>query len=411
MAGDELERLYLATRAQTVRLAAPISRADHALQRMADASPTQWHLAHTTWFFERMVLAEADAGYAPVDPAYDYWFNSYYDAVGPRHPRPERHAIPVTLDAIHAYRAAVDARLVEALPRLPHALRDRVVLGVAHEEQHQELLLTDIFYGLLDDGGRAYRARAASASPAAAAPLDWLAHPGGLVELGVTAAAPFAFDNEGPRHRVWLEPFALATRCVTNAEWDEFVADGGYADPRHWLSDGWATAQAGGWRRPWHWLDDGREVTLNGVVARAPAAPVCHLSFYEADAYARWAGARLPTEAEWEVLAAPVEAAHPGALPGHFVDDDVLHPAPQPPGFRPFGDVWQWTASPYTAYPRFAPAAGALGEYNGKFMCNQLVLRGGSCLSPRRHLRASYRNFFPPHARWQMSGLRLARWT
>ncbi len=410
MAGEALERVFTTTRDTTVRLAAPLALADHDVQSMADASPTKWHLAHTTWFFERMVLAEADPGYAPVDPGYDFLFNSYYEALGSRHPRAERGAITVPLADVHAYRAVIDRRIAEALPTLAAPLRARVELGCAHEEQHQELLLTDAKHALFVGGRPPYQAAPAEAPLETAPPLDWVAHPGGLIELGAAVGDGFAFDNEGPRHKVWLEPFALATRCVSNAEWAAFVDDGGYREPAHWLSDGWAAVQAAGWQRPMYWTDDGREHTLGGVVARAPAAPVSHVSFYEADAYARWAGARLPGEAEWEVIAAG-DVAERGVA-GNFADDGRLHPAPaRPHALQLFGDVWEWTASPYVAYPRFTPLAGALGEYNGKFMCNQLVLRGGSCLSPRRHLRASYRNFFGPATRWQMSGVRLARWT
>jgi ergothioneine biosynthesis protein EgtB len=408
---DELLALFTSTRAATMRLAAPISVADHDVQSMADASPTKWHLAHTTWFFERNVLAEAIAGYAPVDPSYYVLFNSYYVSLGPSHPRAERGAITVPLADVHAYRATIEGRIREVLPTLSDELRDRVVLGCAHEEQHQELLLTDIKHALFVDGMRAYRELEAPASDDVSPDLDGIAHPGGLIEIGIEPGSDFTFDNEAPRHKVWLEPFALASRCVTNAEWDAFIADGGYRDARLWLSDGWAAAQAGGWQRPLYWTDDGREHTLDGTVRRRPGVPVCHVSYYEADAYARWAGARLPTEAEWEAVASEVAAEH--GITGTFVDDGdgPLHPnVAGARGAQLFGDVWEWTASPYVPYPRFRPLAGALGEYNGKFMCNTLVLRGGSCLSPRRHLRASYRNYFSPATRWQMSGVRLARW-
>ncbi len=412
---DDLMARYRRTRAATAALAARLAPDDQLAQSMPDASPTKWHLAHTTWFFERMVLAALDPAYEPVHPRYEFLFNSYYEAVGPRQPRPERSLITrPTLVEVGQYRRAVDARMEAAIPRLTPALRAVARLGCEHEEQHQELVLTDARHALFTSPLRPAYLAPGPATPRREAPaLDWVSHEGGVVEVG-HAGGGFAFDNEGPRHRVWLDPFALATRCVTNGEWEGFIDDGGYRDPSLWLSDGWAAAQAGGWEAPLYWGHEGGrrvEFTLRGTRQLDPDAPVCAVSYYEADAYARWAsrhvdGARLPTEAEWEALAAamPVE--------GNFVERGAYEPEAAGAGLSQlFGDVWEWTASPYVAYPRFKPLAGALGEYNGKFMCNQMVLRGGSCLSPRGHLRATYRNFFAPGARWQMSGVRLARWT
>jgi len=414
MSTEGLRARFVEVRATTVALAARLAPDVQLVQSMDDASPTKWHLAHTTWFFERMVLATAVPGYVPVDPGYDFLFNSYYEAVGARQPRGQRGLIArPTLEEVAVYRAEVDARLMAVLDRLDDAALATVRLGCEHEQQHQELLLTDAKHALFHDRRRPAYQAAAGAAAARARSLAFVPGPDGVVEIG-HAGAGFAFDNEGPRHRVWLEPFELADRCVTNAEWQDFVDDGGYRDPAHWLSDGWSVAQRDGWTAPLYWgAPDGEpvEFTLAGTVARDPDAPVGHVSFYEADAYARWRaashgdGARLPTEAEWEVIALD-RAVH-----GNFLDEGRLHPtAPAPGTDQLFGDVWEWTASPYVAYPRFRPLAGALGEYNGKFMCNQLVLRGGSCLSPRSHLRATYRNFFGPATRWQMAGVRLARW-
>lgn len=416
MTNDDLLERYRRARAATVALAGRLAPDDQLAQPMPDASPTKWHLAHTTWFFERMVLAAANPRYEPLHPRYEFLFNSYYESVGPRQPRPRRALITrPTLDEVHAYRRAVDKRMAAAIVTLPESLCPVVVLGCEHEAQHQELVLTDAKNVLFESPLRpAYLAPAPQARRATA-PLDWVSHPGGLVESGRDAGDEgFAFDNEAPRHKAWVEPFALATRCVTNREWEAFVDDGGYRDAAHWLSDGWSAAQEGAWEAPLYWgREEGRRVefTLRGTRPLDPDAPVCHVSFYEADAYARWVsrrveGARLPSEAEWELLAsrAPVE--------GNFVEEGRFHPEAAGDGLAQlFGDVWEWTASPYVAYPRYRALPGALGEYNGKFMCNQVVLRGGSCLSPRAHLRASYRNFFPPGARWQMSGVRLARWT
>jgi ergothioneine biosynthesis protein EgtB len=390
---------YLRIRAATLALAAPLDPEDCVAQSMPDASPVKWHLAHTTWFFERFVLRALAPDTPAFDPAFDFLFNSYYEAVGARHARPERGLLTrPSLARVREYRASVDARMADLLDagRAGDAeLAARVDLGLAHEEQHQELVVTDLKHLLSCHPLRpSYHERRPGASAAAPA-LAWLDRPGGFVRLGA-AAEGFALDHERPRHRAWLEPHAIAARPVTNGEYAEFVRDGGYRDPALWLSDGWTTVQREGWSRPLYWQEDlAAEFTLAGMSALDPHRPAVHLSYYEADAYARWAGARLPTEAEWEALAGERPAV------GHFADSG--EPA------QLYGDVWEWTSSPYVAYPGYRPATGALGEYNGKFMCNQFVLRGGSCASPPGHLRASYRNFFPPAARWQFAGLRLAR--
>ena len=392
---DRFERV----RARTLALAEPLSAEDMAVQSMPDASPVKWHLAHTTWFFETFLLLP-HAGAAPVDPAYGYLFNSYYEAAGPRHARPKRGLLtrPSLADVLD-YRSRVDGamrRWLAGTQQAPEVLA-LLELGLNHEEQHQELILTDLKHLLSENPLKpAYAAPAAAEGKAPA--LSWHPHPGGLAEIG-HAGPGFTFDNEGPRHRVWLEPFELASRPVTAGEYLEFVLDGGYRDPRHWLSDGWAAVQAQGWAAPAYWREEGGRwlvFTLSGERPLAPDAPACHLSHYEADAYARWAGCRLPTEAEWETVAAPLWRQVGPAL----------HPPPAA-GF-PAG-VWEWTASAYLPYPRFRPAEGAVGEYNGKFMSGQMVLRGASCATPAGHSRPTYRNFFPPGARWQVSGLRLAR--
>jgi ergothioneine biosynthesis protein EgtB len=411
---DELTRRFVRTRAATEVLASRLTPDDQLVQSMPDASPTKWHLAHTSWFFERMVLAAADKGYVPVHPRYEFLFNSYYEAVGARQPRPRRALITrPTLHEVYDYRKAIDARILAAIPTLPESLHATLRLGCEHEQQHQELLLTDAAHALFESPMRPAYLAPTLEPQSETVPCEYVSHPGGIVEMGHKETG-FAFDNETPRHKVWLEPFALATRCVTNGEWEAFIDDGGYHNPSHWLSDGWNTVQNEHWEAPLYWsIEDGKrtEFTLRGQRELVREEPVSHVSFYEADAYARWSarrtpGTRLPSEAEWETIAAEV------AVAGNFVEQECLHPRAAGHGLAQlFGDVWEWTASPYVAYPRFTALAGALGEYNGKFMCNQMVLRGGSCLSPRAHLRASYRNFFPPGTRWQMSGVRLARWT
>jgi ergothioneine biosynthesis protein EgtB len=395
-------------RQRTLALCQPLSAEDLQVQSMPDASPGKWHLAHTTWFFETFVLAR-DPTWVASDPAWRVLFNSYYQSVGPMHLRAHRGVLSrPALAEVLAWRQRVDAAVLALLARdADPQLAALVGLGIEHEQQHQELLLTDIQHMLWCNPMRpAYREMPPAVSGTEAVALQFIAGAEGIVELG-HAGAGFAFDNEAPRHRVLLQPHALANRLVTNGEYLEFVRDGGYRHSGLWLSDAWALLQAEGWQHPLYWDDDlSREFTLAGMRPIDPAAPVCHLSWYEAEAFARWAGARWPTEAEWETAAA--------ALPiqGNLQDSDRLQPRAASAGDglqQMFGDVWEWTSSPYVSYPGFRPLSGALGEYNGKFMCGQWVLRGGSCATPRDHLRASYRNFFPPHARWQFAGLRLGR--
>ncbi len=391
-------------RSLTDVLTAPLTREDQTVQSMPDASPTKWHRAHTSWFFEEFLLGPA--GRAPYDVTFGYLFNSYYEAVGPRHPRPLRGLVTrPSADEVSRYRAHVDAQLADLVAEgLDEAQAEVVALGTNHEQQHQELLVMDAKHLL---GGQpfdpVYTDR--PLDPQAPSPaLAWRAVEGGLVEVGHGGNA-FAYDNEGPAHRVWLEPFEIAERAVTNEDWLAFMADDGYERPKFWLSDGWRVTGEHGWRAPEYWRQqDGEWMTwtLSGARPLVPGEPVCHVSFYEADAYARWAGARLPTEHEWETAAGPV--AH---LRGQLLDPQRLHPGLAGPHM--IGDVWEWTSSAYLPYPGFVPVEGAIGEYNGKFMSDQHVLRGASCATPPGHERLTYRNFFPASARWAFSGLRLAR--
>lgn len=403
---------YARVRAETEALAAPLSTEDMGVQSMPDASPTKWHLAHTTWFFEEFVLARFDAAHRWVDERWRVLFNSYYEAAGPRHPRGARGMLSrPSLDEVRTWRARVDEQVAQLLPRLSSDALGVALLGTHHEQQHQELLLTDVKHALSSNPLLpAYAdARAPRTGTSAPAALGWVAYEQRIADVGHGGTA-FAFDSERPLHRTLVGPFAVASRPVNNGEFARFIADGGYARPELWLSDGWATAKAAGWTAPLYWQPAAgaswSSFTLHGIQPLAPDAPVSHVSFYEADAYARWAGARLPTEYEWEVAAQgrPVE--------GNFLESRRLEPSAAAVGddvSQLFGDVWEWTASAYLPYPRFRALEGALGEYNGKFMSGQMVLRGGSCFSPVDHLRATYRNFFPPGARWQMAGFRLAR--
>ncbi len=371
---------YAAVRAHTEMLAALLSAEDAAIQSMPDASPVKWHLAHTTWFFETVILAQLP-GYKPFDPRFAYLFNSYYEALGPRHPRPRRGLITrPSLDEVYAWRAHVDAAMADAFS--DERLQDAIALGLHHEQQHQELALTDIKHAFFSNPILpAYRAD--TPGPQATVPLEWISLPGGISLVGHDGAG-FAFDNEGPRHQALLQPFRIASRPVTNGEYKAFIADGGYRRPEFWLSEGWTRVQEEGWEAPLYWLkdNDGTEsvFTLSGVQPLDFNAPVEHVSFFEAAAYAAWAKARLPTEFEWEV------ASH---LFAH-------------------GAVWEWTRSSYDPYPGFKAFEGIAAEYNGKFMVGQIVLRGGSVATPPGHVRPTYRNFFPPSARWQFSGIRLA---
>ncbi|GAB1594913.1 ergothioneine biosynthesis protein EgtB [Lysobacter claricitrinus] len=407
---DPLAARFRAVRERSIDLAAPVSAEDAMVQSMPDASPTKWHLAHTTWFFETFVLA-ALPGYRVVDTTWQVLFNSYYQSVGPQHARPMRGVLSrPSLAQVLDYRARVDARIADAFARdeFDVAQRQRIELGLQHEQQHQELLLTDILHALSCNPLRPAYRDDLPRSHANAGSLDWLRFDEAIVEIGVDRWPEhdaFAFDLESPRHRTLVGAYALGTRPVTCGDYREFVRDGGYRSASLWLSDGWARVQDEQWQRPLYWLDDDSTFGLGGVREIDAAAPVSHLSYYEADAFARWAGARLPTEAEWE------RAAQGLAVDGNFVESGRLQPAGNArDGLRQmFGDVWEWTSSAFLPYPGFRAWDGALGEYNGKFMVGQQVLRGGSCASPRDHLRASYRNFFPPHARWQFTGLRLAK--
>ncbi len=430
-----LSARYAAIRAQTLALAAPLSEADAQAQSMPDASPAKWHLAHVTWFFETFVLERYEPDFRPHHAAYRVLYNSYYNGVGEQFPRPRRGLVTrPSLAEVRAWRRAVDERVLALLDRADAdadaEMLALVELGLQHEQQHQELLLTDVLHLLsCNPLAPAYRGAAAgvrradaAAPPNAAAsnaPPRWIDCDGGLVDVGHDGRG-FGFDNEGPRHRHWLRPFAIAARPCTQREWRAFVDDGGYADPRWWLAAGWDWVRAEGVTAPLHWRRDGaawRQFTLDGLVDLEPDAPVCHVSLYEADAYARWRSAhdglrlRLPTEFEWEHIAARDAAAAIAA--GNFVESSALRPRAAPRdgagAEQWFGDVWEWTSSSYLAYPGFAAWDGAVGEYNGKFMIDQTVLRGGSCATPQGHIRASYRNFFPAGARWQFSGLRLAR--
>jgi ergothioneine biosynthesis protein EgtB len=398
---ERLAERFSEVRARSLALAAPLSAEDQCVQSMPDASPVKWHLAHTSWFFEAVVLRAHVPEFKPFDPRFAHLFNSYYESLGPRHPRPQRGLLTRPgLAEVHAYREHVDAAMLVLLREAPaetlEAAAALVELGLQHEQQHQELILTDILHAFWCNPllpacqpTEAQSLRLAVATPVA----NWIEVPAGIVQIG-HAGEGFAFDNEAPRHDVLLAPFRIADRLVTCGEYAQFIADGGYERPALWLSDGWAALQAGGWKAPAYWIAPGdprapashwQAFGLHGVRPLDPAAPVAHLSFYEAAAYAEWTGARLPTEAEWE---AAFDAPGMAQMTGH---------------------VWQWTRSSYEPYPGFRPFAGAVGEYNGKFMVNQMVLRGSSNATPPGHERATYRNFFPPAARWQFSGLRLAK--
>lgn len=406
---------YAAVRQLSETLCQPLVIEDYGVQSMADVSPPKWHLAHTTWFFETFLLSPYLVGYEVFHPGYGYLFNSYYEAVGARHPRPQRGLISrPTVAEVYQYRAYVDEamdRLVQQRGEEP-AIAALITLGLHHEQQHQELLITDLKYNLaMNPLHPVYREDLVQSDQAAPA-LDFVDVAGGLYDMGSQSTGqpfdPFAFDNEGPRHRVYLNDFALANRPVTNGEYLEFIAAGGYRTAQYWLSEGWAMVNQEGWQAPLYWQQPEQDwwvMTLGGLRPLNPHEPVTHLSYFEADAYAQWRGCRLPTEAEWEVAAATVP------IQGNLLSRDALHPQPAQgdgPLHQLYGDTWEWTQSAYLPYPGFRTAPGAVGEYNGKFMCNQMVLRGGSCATPPGHIRPSYRNFFPPSARWQFSGLRLA---
>ncbi len=431
-AGGTLADRYNAVRGLSDHLCQPLETEDYVIQSMPDVSPTRWHLAHTTWFFETFVLARNVPNYRPFHQDFVYLFNSYYNAVGEQFPRPRRGLLSrPTVRQVRDYRAHVDQRMREFFERFDAArsadVADVIEIGLNHEQQHQELMLTDIKHVFscnpLFPVYRERNERGKSSAPA----LRWRPFDEGLHEIGHTGEA-FCYDNERPRHRTFVQSFELASRPVTNGEFVRFIEEGGYDRPEPWLSEGWAAVREHNWIAPLYWMrrnGDWLNYTLSGLRPVDPDEPVCHVSFFEADAYARWAGARLPTEAEWEIASEHCDIA------GNFVDDGHYHPiaaktdpaAETAPNARNnrgtaagdaalrqmFGDVWEWTGSAYLGYPGYQPPAGALGEYNGKFMCNQFVLRGGSCATSRSHIRRTYRNFFPPSARWQFSGFRLAR--
>jgi ergothioneine biosynthesis protein EgtB len=408
--GGRLGAAYEQVRAWTMRLVEPLTAEDQMVQSMPDASPSKWHLAHTAWFFETFLLSEHLPGYQTFDPDFRQVYNSYYKKLGAHPVRSTRGTFSrPPLDRVLEYRHAVDESMSKLLHMdLPAEVQALVDIGLNHEQQHQELILTDIKHGFWSQPLRPpYRARKAPPARDSSVEMQWIDFPGGVDAIGY-AGAGFAFDNEYPRHEVLLQPYRLASRLVTNAEFLRFIEDDGYRRPELWLSEGWDTVCQQGWAHPLYWdrTDAGwQQFTIAGMEEIGPSEPACHISYFEADAYARWAGARLPREDEWEVAAPaiPVE--------GNFAESELFAPtaAANASGLQQmFGDVWEWTASPYVAYPGFRTAAGAVGEYNGKFMCNQFVLRGGSCATPRSHMRASYRNFFPAHARWQFTGIRLA---
>jgi ergothioneine biosynthesis protein EgtB len=403
---------YRTVRIATEQLALPLSAEDCAIQSMPDASPVKWHLAHTSWFFETFILAPHLPGYRVFHPAFRMLFNSYYNGIGEKHPRPRRGLLSrPSLEEVRAYRAHVDAAMTELMDRgtLPSSVDWLIELGLNHEQQHQELILTDVLHMLSCNPLKPAYAPSQKVADVAIASLAWIEFGEGIAEIGHDGRG-FAFDNEMPRHRQFVNAFSLASRAVTNGDYLAFVDDAGYRRPELWLSEGWDWLAANAIDAPLYWQQDGNgwlEFGLHGVLPLSVGAPVCHLSLFEADAYARWSGARLPSEAEWEIAA----SGHP--VEGNFIESGSL--APRPAGASAaatsqlFGDVWEWTQSAYAPYPGYRPEAGAIGEYNGKFMVNQYVLRGGSCVSPASHLRASYRNFFPASARWQFTGIRLAR--
>jgi ergothioneine biosynthesis protein EgtB len=416
-AQDALAEALFETRGHSQRLAAPLSAEDMTVQAMDDASPTKWHLAHVTWFFETFVLRDHLPGYVLFDPDFNYCFNSYYESQGKRHPRAHRGLLTrPSMDRVMAYRAHVDsglAALFAGRTKLAPELAATIELGIHHEQQHQELLLTDILALFARNPLRpAYQTARVAAGQTEAPPLEWVEFAGGITKAGVSGEG-FAWDNERPRHEVLLHPYRLASRLVSNGEWLAFMADGGYRTAAHWLADGWATVQREGWEAPLYWEQEEGEgdwqmMTLEGLVAIEHASPVAHVSYYEADAFARWAGKRLPTEFEWEAAAVASGVSIEGDREPQQVRPSCVAGGKNERLQQMFGQVWQWTQSAYLPYPGYRPPVGALGEYNGKFMVSQQVLRGSSVATPKRHARATYRNFFYPHHRWQFTGVRLA---
>ena len=414
-AGRDLLPGYQHVRRDTERICDPLEIEDYVIQSMPAVSPPKWHLAHTAWFFETLVLKPLLAGYKQYHPLFARLFNSYYETLGGYHPRTERGLLSrPTVAEVYRYRAYVDEHMARLLARMDHPQREEIerytILGLNHEQQHQELLLTDIKHNFACNPFRpAYRAISAPSAPLERAlPVQWADFEGGVKTLG-HAGGGFAYDNEGPPHKIFLNDFRLASRLATNGEFLEFIAAGGYQQPEHWLSDAWQTVRELRWGAPLYWEQiDGEwwHMTLSGMRPVDLHVPVCHVSFFEAAAFARWAGKRLPSEAEWEIAAAGVPIA------GNLCETGALHPLPAQADDaslqQMFGDVWEWTRSAYTAYPGYRQDDGPLGEYNGKFMCGQMVLRGGSCVTPADHVRATYRNFFYPAERWQFCGIRLA---
>jgi ergothioneine biosynthesis protein EgtB len=411
LSAAQLAEQFLAVRTQTEALCGPLEVEDYGLQPTPEVSPPKWHLAHTTWFFENFILAEARPDYERFHAMYAYLFNSYYNLAGKFHPRVSRGDLSrPTVAEVYRFRSHVTQAVLDLLAsadqRQLEQLAPRVILGMNHEQQHQELLVTDIKYSLSRNPLEPVYTPRTEASASSTPPvLRWLEFAGGVHQIGFEREG-FSFDNESPRHSVFMNDFRIASRPVTNGEYIDFIEDGSYSRPELWLSDGWDTLRANDWQAPLYWQKssgDWYNFTLAGTRKVDANEPVCHVSFYEADAFARWAGKRLPSEEEWEHAASglPVE--------GNFLESGRLHPAPLA-GTGPhfYGDVWQWTQSAYLGYPGFKPLEGAIGEYNGKFMSGQMVLRGGSCATPRGHVRATYRNFFQPHHRWQFMGFRLA---
>ncbi len=415
-AHDELLQRLLDVRNFSEKLTAPLEPEDCVIQSMPDVSPTKWHLAHTTWFFETFILEPATDGYRAFHPQFCYLFNSYYNAVGERHPRAHRGMLSrPTIDSVMEYRSHVNRALSQLdIESLDPELRSIIEIGIHHEQQHQELMLTDIKHILSINPLRpAYRSDLTIAEESPRQDLTWSKFDGGIFEVG-HSGTEFHFDNEAPRHEVLLRDFQFANRLTTNQEFLEFLEDGGYSRPELWLSEGWDAVQRFGWNAPLYWQraeNSWQTFTLSGMNQLEDQAPVTHVSFFEADAFARWKGCRLPTEFEWEHVA---QSQQPGSE-CHFVEQDILHPRGVPPNLESdsptqlYGDAWEWTSSPYVAYPGYQPAEGAIGEYNGKFMSSQWVLRGGSCATSKSHIRPTYRNFFHPEKRWQFSGIRLAK--
>ena len=411
---ERLAERFRSIRASTCSLAQPLSAEDCAAQSMPDASPTKWHLAHTTWFFETFVLAADNSNFSPFAPSFNTAFNSYYNSVGEQYPRPQRGLLTrPDLATVLEYRGAVDEAILKGLEARSYSvdLLGIVELGLNHEQQHQELILTDLLHLLsMNPTYPAYRTDLPKPGVCELVAMRWHRGAEGIHSLGHSGPG-FGFDNEGPRHKVLLNPHEIGSRLVSNSEFQTFIEDDGYKRPEFWLAEGWALRESAGWQAPLYWVsgENGwQNFSLSGLEDLNPSAPVAHVSYFEADAFARWAGARLPLEGEWEIAASSVASEGNLLESGRFCPHPATGTGDKHPG-QLFGDVWEWTSSPYQAYPGYRPGPGALGEYNGKFMSNQYVLRGGSCVTPGQHIRSTYRNFFPAHARWQWSGLRLAR--